>query len=153
MMCLWLPFLTQNQLFDGRYVVFSAGISQPATPLLPISRPCFPQLFQEVLQSTPLPIFLWELTHQFCRPIVIQQIQIFMITLSSSLNTILMVLTVSFTICSGRPCGPVPIACRAALHQMRTDPSMPKEPWALLACGCSQSLCDPIIALIHYYWH
>jgi len=33
---------SQNQLLDGRYVVFSAGRSWPATPLLPISRPCFP---------------------------------------------------------------------------------------------------------------
>ena len=78
-MCLWLPFLTQNQLFDGRYIVFSAGRSWPATPLLPISRPCsvFPVAFSGGSPIHTSSNFLWELTHQFCRPTVFQQIQIF----------------------------------------------------------------------------
>ena len=84
-MCLWLPFLTQNQLFDGRYVVFSACHfpSSDQSSLFPIAFSGGSPIHASSNFSLGI-----ELTHQFCRPIVFQQIPIFMSTLSSPLNTI-----------------------------------------------------------------
>jgi len=50
--------------------------------------PVFRIFFRRFSNPRLFLFFLWELTHQFCRPIVFQQIQFFMSTLSSSLNTI-----------------------------------------------------------------
>ena len=42
-----------------------------------------------------------------------------------------------------------PVIVRTALHRMHTDPSRQKEPWALLASGCRQSLHAPTIVAIY----
>ena len=61
--------------------------------------PVFRIFFRRFSNPRLFLFFLWELTHQFCRPIVFQQIQIFYEHFNEHWTPFLMVLTVSFTIC------------------------------------------------------